>query len=119
MKLIADEGVDKPIVDALRAADFDVAYYAEMAPGSDDQSILAHAKQLQTLLLTCDKDFGELIYRNRLTSAGVVLIRLEGLTADRKARLVTEAIQLHGDQMLNAFAVVSPGMVRIRRSDVD
>jgi predicted nuclease of predicted toxin-antitoxin system len=118
MKLIADEGVDQPIVAALRAAAFDVTYYAELAPGTDDASILAHAQSEQTLLLTCDKDFGELVYRNHLVSAGVVLIRLEGLSADKKARLVSEAIRLHGHQMLNAFAVVSPGMVRIRRSDV-
>jgi len=106
------------IVTALRAAAHDVIYYAELAPGSDDVNILSHAQNAQMLLLTCDKDFGELVYRNRLVSAGVVLIRLEGLSADKKGRLVSEAIQLHGEQMLNAFAVVSPGMVRIRRSDV-
>jgi predicted nuclease of predicted toxin-antitoxin system len=117
MKLIADEGVDQPIVASLRVAKFDVTYYAELAPGSDDASILEHAQQAHTLLLTCDKDFGELVFRNRLITAGVVLIRLEGLSADKKARLVTEAVRLHSDQMLNSFSVVSPGMVRIRRSD--
>jgi hypothetical protein len=48
-------------------------------------------------------------------SAGVVLIRLQGLSAESKARLVTEAVQVHGTEMLGAFTVISPGMLRIRR----
>ncbi|MDN5837060.1 MAG: DUF5615 family PIN-like protein, partial [Nitrosospira sp.] len=79
MKLIADEGVDYPIVAALRAASFEVIYFAELAPGTEDAAILAHAQSAQPLLLSCDKDFGELVFRNRLVTAGVVLIRLEGL----------------------------------------
>lgn len=116
MNLVADEGVDQPIVAALRAAAFDVTYYAELAPGTDDTTILAHAQNAHTLLLTCDKDFGELIFRNRLVTAGVVLIRLEGLNAETKARLVLNAIQAHAAEMLNSFAVISPGLLRIRRS---
>jgi len=117
MKLIADEGVDQPIVAVLRRAGFDVIYFAELAPSSDDHTVLAHAADAASLLLTCDKDFGELVYRNRLASAGVLLIRLQGLSAERKANLVTEAIRLHGQEMLNAFAVISPGLLRIRPRD--
>lgn len=117
MKLIADEGVDFPIVAALRAASFEVTYFAELAPGTEDSAILAHAQSAQSLLLSCDKDFGELVFRNRLVTAGVVLIRLQGLSAQLKARLVTEAIKSHGTEMLGAFSVVSPGQLRIRYSD--
>lgn len=117
MNLFADEGVDRPIVLALRAASFDVTYYAEIAPSSDDETILKHAQDEQALLLTCDKDFGELIFRNGLVAAGVVLIRLAGLNAEHKSRIVTEALRLHGNEMLGSFAVISPGLLRIRRRD--
>lgn len=49
MKLVADEGVDQPIVAALRAAGFEVTYFAETAPGSVDEDILMHARGVQTL----------------------------------------------------------------------
>jgi predicted nuclease of predicted toxin-antitoxin system len=114
VKLVADEGVDKPIIDALRAAKFRVTYFAEEAPGADDPAILAMANEAETLLLTCDKDFGELVYRQRLTTAGVLLIRLPGLAPETKARLVTDAVQIHLAEMLNAFSVITPGLLRIR-----
>ena len=117
MKLVADEGVDRPIVLALRAASFDVTYYAEFAPSSEDEAILKHAQDEQTLLLTCDKDFGELVFRNKLVTAGVVLIRLTGVNAENKARIVTEALRAHGGEMLGSFAVISPGLLRIRHRD--
>ena len=50
MKLIADEGVDQAIVAALRTAGFEVTYYAELAPGTTDEVILAHAQDAGTLL---------------------------------------------------------------------
>jgi predicted nuclease of predicted toxin-antitoxin system len=114
VKLVADEGVDKSIVDALRAANFHVTYFAEEARGADDPVVLAMANEAETLLLTCDKDFGELVYRQRLTTAGVLLIRLAGLTPETKARLVTDAVQAHLTEMLNAFSVITAGLLRIR-----
>ena len=112
VKLVADEGVNKPIIDALRAARF--TYFAEEAPGADDPAILAVANDAETLLLTCDKDFGELVYRQRRTTAGVLLIRLAGLAPETKARLVTDAVQTHLGEMLSAFSVIAPGLLRIR-----
>ncbi len=114
MKLVADEGVDKPIIEALRAAKFHVTYFAEQAPGADDPVVLAMANEAETLLLTCDKDFGELVYRQRLTTAGVLLIRLAGVAPATKARLVAHAVQARHTEMLNAFSVITPGLLRIR-----
>ncbi len=61
MNLVADEGVDKPIVDALRNAGFDVQYILETHRGAEDDRILAIANIQQRILLTQDKDFGELV----------------------------------------------------------
>ncbi len=112
--LVADEGVDKSIVDALRAGGHTVQYFAEAGAGSNDQDVLAAANEAQSLLLTCDKDFGELVYRQRLTNSGVVLIRLEGLSADSKGSIVSQAMKDHLSEMQGAFTVISPGMLRIR-----
>ncbi|MDA3937889.1 MAG: DUF5615 family PIN-like protein [Spirochaetia bacterium] len=55
---IADEGIDKQIVDSLRFAGFSVLYIAEDFPGINDKQVLEISNQNKSLLLTADKDFG-------------------------------------------------------------
>lgn len=114
MKLYADEGVDRQIVEALRAAGFDVAYAAETDPAIADEFILEKAMAEDRLLLTSDKDFGEIVYRLGKASEGVMLIRLAGLSADLKARLVVEAFASQSGELPKTFSVLSPGQLRIR-----
>ena len=59
MRIVADEGIDKQIVDALRKEGISVVYFAEEAPGSIDPDVLALAREADVLLLTSDKDFGD------------------------------------------------------------
>jgi predicted nuclease of predicted toxin-antitoxin system len=115
VNLLADEGVDVAIVRRLRADGHDVEYVAELAPGVTDDEVLSRANDDRRLLMTVDKDFGELVFRLGSVSVGVVLIRLSGLTSSRKADVVSDAIREHGEQMFEAFTVVSSGVVRIRQ----
>jgi predicted nuclease of predicted toxin-antitoxin system len=114
MNFFADESVDHPIVERLRADGHDVLAVAEMAPSIPDETVLAQANQRGDLLLTGDKDFGELVFRQHRVTAGVVLIRLGGLSAGAKADIVSVTIRDYGPELLHAFTVISPGMVRIR-----
>lgn len=61
------------------------------------------------------KDFGEMVYRHGRVHAGVILLRLDGLSLETKANIVSEAFSKHGQEMTSAFSVISPGRVRIRR----
>lgn len=115
MKCLADEGVDRMIVDKLREAGYEVLYIAEMDPGISDQVVLEKAQESGVLLVTCDKDFGELVFRQGLYAKGVVLLRLAGLSQSVKAEIVVNVFTQHGSEMEQAFSVISPGMVRIRR----
>ena len=115
MKLVADEGVDKPIVDALRTAGFDVLYILETNQGADDEFILNLANEHQRILLTQDKDFGELVFRLRNVHYGVVLIRLNGYIPLDKATIIVNVFQLHQDELINAFTVIQPNAIRIRK----
>ena len=114
MRLLADEGVDAHIVRQLRSDGHDVEYIAEMAPGITDDAVLKYANDSQRVLMTVDKDFGELVFRLRQVALGVVLMRLSGLPSANKADLVSEMMREHGSKMPGAFTVVSPGLVRIR-----
>jgi predicted nuclease of predicted toxin-antitoxin system len=114
MNFLADESVDGPVVDRLREEGHDVLSVAETEPSLPDETVLAMANQRNALLLTADKDFGELVFRQHRVSAGVVLIRLAGLSPATKAMVVAAAIREHARELQHAFTVISPGMVRIR-----
>ena len=88
MNLLADEGVDKPIVDELRNNGFDVIYILESNQGVDDEFILAMANAGKRILITQDKDFGELVFRLKNAHHGVILTRLEGHKPALKAEIV-------------------------------
>ncbi|MCP5007979.1 MAG: hypothetical protein GY941_29205 [Planctomycetes bacterium] len=115
MNLMVDECVDRQIVARLRKEGHDVIYVAELDPGISDEKILERANQDNAPLLTTDKDFGELIFRQNLIFAGVLLIRLTGLSQKEKARIVSSIIHDHSIELSQSFTVVSPGRVRIRK----
>ena len=115
MKFLADEGVDKPIVIALREAGFDINYILETHQGADDELILQMANSQERILLTQDKDFGELVFRLKQSHTGIVLIRLEGYTPTIKAQIVKGVLLVHQNELANAFTVVQPNAIRIRK----
>ena len=114
MKFVADEGMDAPVVHRLRHAGHDVWYVAEEAPGLADEAVLDAARRQQALLLTADKDFGELVFRLRRLTTGVVLVRLPGLGAARKATIVAQALEDHGQELPGNFTVIQPASIRVR-----
>lgn len=86
-----------------------------MEPGISDDKVIQRANQESALLLTADKDFGELVFRQGRIIYGVVLIRLAGLSPRHKAEVVAIAVQEHADELAQNFTVITPGAVRIRR----
>lgn len=115
MRIVADESVDRHIVDSLRQSGHVVRYIAEMEPGISDVMVLGLANDESALLLTEDKDFGELVFRQRRLALGIVLIRLAGLSQAKKAGLVVRLIDDHGAELPQSFTVITPGAIRVRR----
>lgn len=116
MKLPADESVDRQIVDRLRGDGHQVDSIAELRPGADDAEVLGVANRQDSVLITADKDFGELVFRLHQISRGVLLLRLHALMASQAAQITGDAVRDHGAEMVDAFSVLTPGMLRIRRS---
>lgn len=115
MRFVADESLDQQIVEALQGDGHEVWSVAEMDPGLSDEAVLDLARREGALLMTADKDFGELVFRQRRLSSGVVPVRLFGLPLTAKAATVVSAIAKHAAELPQAFTVVLPGLVRIRR----
>jgi len=75
MQFIADESCDFAVVRALRAAGHDVVAVAELDAGLEDDSVVARALDEHRVLLTEDKDFGQIVFASGRPAAGVVFIR--------------------------------------------
>jgi predicted nuclease of predicted toxin-antitoxin system len=115
VNLFADESVDAPVVQRLRQDGHDVLYVAELAPGITDDEVLRDANGRNAILVTADKDFGELVFRQGAIHSGVVLLRLAGLANAIKSEIVAEVCRLRAAELIDSFTVISPGQIRIRR----
>ena len=115
MNFVADEGVDCCIVDRLRQDGHQIWYVAEMAPAISDEAVLGIANREAALLLTADKDFGEMVFRQHRFSGGIILIRLAGLSPAHKADVVAAAVNRHLSELAQGFTVIAPGICRTRR----
>ncbi len=115
MKLLADENIHCQIVADLRAVGHDVISISEDFPSVLDETVLDLANRNNAILITSDKDFGELTYRQSLIHQGVVLVRLAGLPTSEKSDILRKLIDMHGHELAGAFTVVSPKQIRIRK----
>jgi len=107
--LVANEGVDRPVVERPRQDDHDVVYVAELSPSITDEEILQMADARSARLLT----FGELVFRQGLVHSGVRLLRLAGLATATKAEILAEVCHDRAGELTGAFSVISAGQFRI------
>ena len=114
MRLVADEGVEARIVAKLREEGHEVIYVAELRPGITDQEVLQLAETEGNLLLTADKDFGDLTYLQQASRVGIVLVRLHELSSELKSRIVAGVFRDHAEELSGAFTVVTASSIRIR-----
>jgi predicted nuclease of predicted toxin-antitoxin system len=116
VSFLADENFDLNIVELLRQEGYFVNSIAEMAPSISDPQVLAIAVKKKAVVLTEEKDFGELVYRLRLAHCGILLIRPMKMDPAEKAMRILDNIRKHINQLPNAFAVLSSDNFRIKSS---
>jgi predicted nuclease of predicted toxin-antitoxin system len=113
-RFIADECFSGPMFIALVASGFDVKRSIETHAGASDAIILAYARQERRVLLTEDKDFGELILRLGHPAFGTVRVVLKSMSREARVERVVAALIELGDKVENAIVLIEPGRVRIR-----
>jgi predicted nuclease of predicted toxin-antitoxin system len=113
MRLLANENFPAEAVQALRSRGHDVAWVRTDAPGSSDRQVLDRAMAEQHMLLTFDKDFGELAFRAGLpASSGVVLFRIRLVSPGQVAQRAVAVLESRSD-WAGHFAVVLDDRVRM------
>jgi predicted nuclease of predicted toxin-antitoxin system len=114
--ILADENIIGAIVARLRADGHDVEWIAELAPSIADVDVLGRAVGGGRVLLTDDKDFGELVVRESRPHRGVVLLRLAGMRPVERADFVGRLFARGVEPFVDAFTVVqADGRVRTRQ----
>lgn len=116
LRFLADESCDFGVVKALRAEGYDVLALTEITTRSVDSDVIAQASQEKRVLLTEDKDFGQLVFASQAESAGVILIRYPGNTRKSLQEAVVKLVREQGNDIRNAFVVMQPGYIRVSRT---
>jgi len=114
MRILVNENVAGVVVRELRTRGHDVLSAKESMRGEKDRVLLARAHAECRLVLTCDKDFGELAVRSGLPAgSGVILLRLSGSTPETDNAHAIAAVTSR-DDWSGHFAVVTDDRVRLR-----
>lgn len=115
VKFLTDVGVGKKVEGWLAENGYDVEAIRDLDPRMSDQEILSIAIQDIRLVITMDKDFGEMVYHAGQQHTGVLLLRLEEASGEEKMRVVAEIVSGHADKLAGKFSVYQKGRLRIRR----
>jgi predicted nuclease of predicted toxin-antitoxin system len=113
ISFLADVNIEKPIVDYLVGRGYDVKWVPDYDCEMSDEALLTIANDDRRLLLTNDKDFGELIYLQKKLSSGVVLLRVKGQDVELKVALIMKLLDNHRDKLMNQFTVITKKKIRI------
>ncbi|MEB3311582.1 MAG: DUF5615 family PIN-like protein [Snowella sp.] len=114
MRFLANENFPLDAVEALRQNGHDVIWIRLESPGISDPEVLSRAQAENRILLTFDKDFGELAFRSRLSaSVGIILFRIKAPSGSVVAEKVVRVISLRNDWHRH-FTVVEEDKIRMR-----
>ncbi|NLI75772.1 MAG: DUF5615 family PIN-like protein [Candidatus Riflebacteria bacterium] len=114
MRFLANENFPGEAIHLLREAGHDVAWICRDSPGASDQAVLSRAVSEARVLLTFDKDFGELACRSQLPkTSGVVLFRISMRHPPQAVRRIVDFL-ISRDSWEGLFAVIEESRIRVR-----
>lgn len=86
----------------------------DIKPDSSDDEVLEAANATEAVLVTRDKGFGEMVFRQGLAAHGVLLLRLAGIPLEERKKLLVDAVGQHGPEFVGAFSVLTRSGLRVR-----
>ena len=115
MRFLADENCDFAVVRSLRDAGHDVLAVAEIHRGASDEEVIDLAVSGRRILITEDKDFGQLVFAAARTNSGVIFVRFPISARNSLAATVLELVSIRAETLYSCFVVVEPGRIRVTR----
>ncbi len=114
MKFLADECCDVGLIESLRADGHDVVFAMEKLKGEEDDIVLNNAFKEDRILITEDKDFGELVYRLNKPAKGVILIRIPIAKRHHKWERLKILTEKYAHRLSDHFVIVEEQKFRFR-----
>ncbi|MCP4667134.1 MAG: hypothetical protein GY849_12290 [Deltaproteobacteria bacterium] len=115
LTFLVDVGVGKKVEEYLEKHGYDTKAVRAIDTQMSDQNIIRLASSEGRMVITMDKDFGELVYHSEMKNCGVLLLRLEDAIGSEKLQVVSSILEKYSDQMKNHFCVFQKGKFRIRK----
>lgn len=115
LKFLLDENIPPCLGEALTATGCEVRRVSDFAPRSPNQTVLASATEEGEVLVTADKDFGDLVCFRGQAFQGVVLVRVHPISDH--VELIVTALADHAEELRGGFMVIDAQRVRIRRAN--
>ena len=115
LKFLIDVGVGIKIEKYLREEGYDIKAVRDIDPRMDDENIIHTAVTENRMVVTMDKDFGELVYHASMKHCGVLLLRLENATGIEKLQVVKHIMKNYSSQIKDCFCVYQNDRFRIRK----
>ena len=112
MRFLVDECTGPRVAEWLRTEGHEVFSVYDDARGIDDEIIILKALDENWILITNDKDFGELVFRERRKHHGVVFLRLSDERALNKINVLQSLLKNHADKLNDQFVTVTEKTVR-------
>ncbi|MEE8481246.1 MAG: DUF5615 family PIN-like protein [Desulfobacterales bacterium] len=107
LKFIADVNIEKGIVDFLLESGYDVKLIPDYDCGITDDELLEIANEEQRILITNDKDFGELTFLQKKHSTGIILIRIKEQQTSVKLELIRKLLLKYREKISSHFIVIT------------
>lgn len=112
MRFLVDECTGPAVATWLLGEGHEVYSVYDLSAGASDDDLLAMAVRDEWILITNDRDFGELIFREGRPHRGVVFLRLDDERPANKIRVLDQLLVGYGRQLPNQFVVVTETQVR-------
>lgn len=115
LKFLVDVGVGEKVEDFLYKSGYDILSVRKLNPRMSDSEVIDIAAKDNRIVITMDKDFGELIYNSGLIHKGILLLRTENCSGDKKVKILSEILINYSSELEENFCVFSKDRLRIRR----
>ena len=115
LKFLVDVGVGKGIEKYLLEEGYDTKPVRDIDPRMEDEEIIRTAISENRMVITMDKDFGELVYHSSMKHSGVLLLRLEDATGSEKLQVVKHIMKKYSGRIKNCFCVFQNDKFRIKK----
>ncbi len=107
IKFLANVNVEKPLIDFLNEKGFDIKWVTNIDKRMPDDRVCELANSEQRIIITNDKDFGDIVFYQKKIAYGIILLRVKGQKSAEKIVVLDKLLENYQDKIANHFVVLT------------